>query len=287
MGFWKNLWNEVKSTAKEVATEIKSAAKEAAKGVANAAKYVGEKLEDAGEWIDRKISNLGKKKNPPPFDTSFISSSSSSPGSTSSSNSSKANEEMEKRAREAENHAITVWQEGEDGKGGAKERAKAREIEVKKTYKDIYKPYFENFEEVLDSELMDEIKEYVNDTSRSFANTLRDEVNAKVNSSYQPWKQLLSSHPSPEQIIAYCDKVYADADNNLLDLLQTAIESTNKFIGERVSKYNEDKAKALAKMKESLVKLTSDEETKAQELKKIAEELTVAQFIAYEASIEI
>ena len=39
-------------------------------------------------------------------------------------------------------------------------------------------------------------------------------------------------------------------------------------------------------MKDSLVKLTADEETKAQELKKIAEELAVAQFIANETSLD-
>lgn len=270
MPFLKNLWEEVKSTAKDVA-----------RGVAKAAKYVGGKLEDAGKWIDRKISDLGKKKDPKPIDTSFTSSGFSSSGSTSSYSSSNANEEREKKAREAENEAITGYQKD------VEKLAKEREEEVKKTYLDVYKPYFADFDEVLDTVLMDEIKKHVNETSLSFANTLRDEVNTKVNSSYQPWKQLLSSYHSPEQIKAYCDKVYTDADNNLLDLLQTSIENTNKYIGEKVSKYNEDKAKALAKMKESLVKLTSDEETKAQELNKIAEELTVAQFIAYEASIEI
>ena len=84
----------------------------------------------------------------------------------------------------------------------------------------------------------------------------------------------------------YCDKVYTEADNNLLDLLQSAIEDTNKFISKCVIKYNDDKAKALKEMKDSLVKLTADEETKAQELKKIAEELAVAQFIANETSLD-
>ena len=284
MGFWKNLWSEVKSVAKEVATEVKSAAKEVATevatGVAQGAKYVGKKLEQAGNWIDKTISNLGKKKKAPDIDTGFVSSATKSSDPTPS-ESSKANEEREKRAREEENEAITGYQKN------IEKLAKEREAKVKKTYLDIYKPCFADFEEVFDSELMDEIKSYVNDASRSFTNTLRDEVNTKVNSSYQPWKQLILSHPSPKQVKAYCEKVYSDADNNLLGLLQSAIEDTNKFISQCVIKYNEDKAMALSEMKESLIKLTSDEETKAQELNKIAEELTVAQFIAYEASLEV
>lgn len=273
MGFWSNLWSDVKSTAKSVA-----------KGVAKGAKYVGEKLKEAGEWIDKTISDLGKKKSGPTINTSFSSSSSSSSSNSNSSssyNSSSANEERKKREREKENEAITQYQKE------VEQRAKSREKAVKSAYLKIYKEYISDFEEVFESELMDEIKNHVNYTSRSFTNTLRDEVNTKVNSSYQPWKQLISSHPSSEQLQAYCDKVYTEADNNLLDLLQSSIEDTNKFISKCIIKYNEDKAKALAEMKESLVKLTSDEETKAQELKKIAEELAVAQFIANETSIEI
>ena len=88
-----------------------------------------------------------------------------------------------------------------------------------------------------------------------------------------------------ERLQAYCDKVYTEADNNLLDLLQKSIEDTNKYISRCIIKYNEDKAKALSDMKSSLIKLTSDEETKSKELQKIAEELIVAQFIINETSL--
>lgn len=277
MGFWGNVWSSVKSAAKDVAS-----------GVAKATKYVGEKLKEAGEWIDKTISDLGKKKSGPTIDTTFTSTgsssssgSSSSYGSGSSSGSSSANEERKKKEQERENKAITQYQ------NEVEQRAKSREKAVKDAYVKIYREYIADFEEVLDSELMEEIKSYVKNTSRSFTNTLRDEVNTKVNSSYQPWKQLISSHPTPKRLQAYCDKVYTEADNNLLDLLQSAIEDTNKFISKCIIKYNDDKAKALTEMKESLVKLTADEETKAQELKKIAEELAVAQFIANETSLDI
>ncbi len=268
MGFWSNVGSFLKSAAKEVAS-----------GVAKATKYVGEKLKEAGEWVDKTISNLGKKESGPTINTSFTSSTSSS-SSNSSSSSSSANEERKKKARERENEAITQYQ------NEVEQRAKSREKAVKETYLKIYKEYIADFEEVLDTDLMDDIKSYVKKTSHSFINTLRDEVNTKVNSSYQPWKQLISSHPSPKRLQDYCDKVYTEADNNLLDLLQSAIEDTNKFISKCVIKYNDDKAKALKEMKDSLVKLTADEETKAQELKKIAEELAVAQFIANETSLD-
>lgn len=273
MEFWGNVWSSVKSVAKDVAS-----------GLAEATKYVGEKLKEAGEWIEKTISDLGKKKSGPTINTSFTSStssSSSSYSSSSSSNSSTANEERKKKERERENEAITQYQ------NEVEQRAKSREKAVKDAYLKIYKEYIADFEEVLDSELMDEIKSYVKNTSRTFTNTLRDEVNTKVNSSYQTWKQLISSHPSPKRLQEYCDRVYTEADNNLLDLLQSAIEDTNKFISKCIIKYNDDKAKALKEMKDSLVKLTADEETKAQELKKIAEELAVAQFIANETSLDI
>lgn len=260
MGFLDNVWSSVKSVAKDVAS-----------GIAEATKYVGEKLKEAGEWIEKTISDLGKKKSGPTINTNF----------TSSSSSSTANEERKKKERERENEAINQYQ------NEVEQRAKSREKAVKDAYLKIYKEYIADFKEVLDSELMDEIESYVKNTSHKFTNTLRDEVNTKVNSSYQPWKQLISSHPTSKRLQEYCDKVYTEADNNLLDLLQSAIEDTNKFISKCIIKYNDDKAKALKEMKDSLVKLTADEETKAQELKKIAEELAVAQFIANETSLDI
>ncbi len=260
MGFWGNVWSSVKSVAKDVAS-----------GIAEATKYVGEKLKEAGEWIDKTISDLGRKKPGPEIDPNFP------PSGPSSS----SNEEWKKTERERENEAITQYQ------NEVEQRAKSREKAVRDAYLKIYKEYIADFEEVLDSELMDEIKSYVKNISHTFTNTLRDEVNTKVNSSYQPWKQLISIHPTPKRLQEYCDRVYTEADNNLLDLLQSAIEDTNKFISKCIIKYNDDKAKALKEMKDSLVKLTADEETKAQELKKIAEELAVAQFIANETSLDI
>lgn len=268
MGFWKKVGNFFK----EAATEIAS-------GIAEGTKYLGEKLQDAGKWIDKTISNLGKKETGPIIGHDFVSPTPKHKNGEPISPS--ANEEEIKRKREKENEVITQYQ------NKVERRAKSREDAVKKAYLKIYDEYISDFEAVLDDELMTDIKNFVDSASDLFSNTLRDEVNTKVNSSYQPWKQLISSHPTPKQLQDYCDKVYTEADNNLLDLFQAAIEDTNKHISKCINKYNDDKAKALSEMKKSLVKLTSDEETKAQELKKIAEELAVAQFISNEASVEI
>lgn len=258
MGFWKDLCKGIKDGAKELWEDTKWAARELASDISRG-------LKKASEWID----NLGKKKSGPKIDTTF-------PGTSTNS----INEEDKKRKRERENEAITQYQQQ------IEERAKSREKDVKNAYLKIYAEYIAAFEKVFGNDIISSIKNYVNDKSLSFANTLRDEVNTKVNSSYQPWKQLISMHPSAKQLQDYCDKVYTDADNNLLDSLQSAIEETNKFISKCINKYNDDKATALSEMKHSLINLTADEETMAQELKKIAEELVVAQFIYNEASIE-
>lgn len=261
MGFWKAItehaekaWNKTKEIG------------------AKAAKYAGEKLQKAGEWI----SNLGKKGDGPKIEN-FSSGSKSGTSSPCSSHS--ANEEERKRRRERENKAITEYQ------NQIEQRAKSRENAVKRAYLKIYNEYISDFTNVFEEDVIKDIKTYVEKRSNTFINTLRDEVNEKVNSSYQPWKQLVYSHPSTERLQAYCDKVYTEADNNLLDLLQKSIEDTNKYISRCIIKYNEDKAKALSDMKSSLIKLTSDEETKSKELQKIAEELIVAQFIINETSL--
>jgi len=132
---------------------------------------------------------------------------------------------------ERENEAIAQYQHK------IERRAGEREASVKKTYIKIYAVYISDFDKVLDKEPIADIKNFVQDASELFTNTLRNEVNAKVNSSYLPWKQLVSCHPSQKQLQDYCNKVYKEADNNLLDLLKAAILDTNKYI-EKVTLYD-------------------------------------------------
>lgn len=271
MGFWSNVWSSVKSVAKDVASDV-----------AKATKYVGSKIEQAGNWIEKKISGLGKKKSSPTWTEDLSSSGSQSTSSSGySSNSTNLNEEKKKQEILKENEAIANYQ------AKVEKDANSREEAVKNLYLEIYDGYISDFAEVFDKDIMEDIDAFVKKESKSFEHTMRDEVNTKVNASYQPWKELVASHPTKKRLQNYCNKVVAEADNSLLDLLQTRIEETNKFISNCINKHNNDRARALTIMKERLIKLSSDEETKAQELKKIAEELAVAQFIANETSLDI
>lgn len=265
MGFWSNAWSNLKAGAKEVAHDL-----------GKAAKYVGQKIEQAGDWIDNKINSLGKNKSKPEFKSST--SSDHYYSSNTSSNSTTINEEQVKESIVRENDDIERFQKN------AKKEAASREREVKKFYLSIYNKYISDFAEVFDQDIIKEIDKFIKNKSNSFKHVIRDEVNTKINSSYQPWKDFISKHPNEMQIQEFCDKVYNEADNNLLDLLQEVIEETNKYISKCITKYNEDRAYALSVLKESLINLSSNEETKAQELKRIAEQLVVAQFIAHEAS---
>ncbi len=114
---------------------------------------------------------------------------------------------------------------------------------------------------------------------------MRDEVNTKVSSSYSEWDDLMSD-PDVDvaQIQEYCDTVYNTADDNLLDSFNQAVSETNDHIKDVVNKYNNDKAKHLKSLKESLVKLSSDEATKSAEIKAIYEKLAIIQFINFESS---
>lgn len=148
-------------------------------------------------------------------------------------------------------------------------------------YLSIYENYISYLSEIFDDEIIKNIKVIIKDNSMSLINTLRNEIDVKV--TFNLCKHLLSDS-SYTKIRGYCDRVYTDADNNLLDLLQEAIEDTNDYISKCIVKYNEDKALALAKHKKSLINLTADDESNAKELKQIAEELAVAEFIANEAT---
>lgn len=232
-----------------------------AKKVANA---VGNGLSKAGEYL----SNIGKAKPAPKIDYD--------PPKTDT-----TNEEKKKAEALREAEAIAKFQ------SDVQKQANEREIVIKKEFIRTYNEFIPAFAEILDEELLNSIKGCIRRNSKKFTNFLRDKVNTRVSPSYQQWKDLVSKHPSNSQLQSYCDRVYKDADDELLDLLQETINETNAFISKCVNKYNEDRAKALADMKDSLVNLTSDEETKAQELKKIAEELAVVSFIAHEASKNI
>ena len=276
MGFW----NKMRTWGSSVYSSTKEGVKIIAKKTAEGIKYLGEKLEEAGDSLERAISKLGKKETGPSIDYPLSGYSSSSIGGSSISNQT-LNEEKIKKETQFENDAITKYQ------NEFQKRAKKREKSIKKTYLDTYKNYLVSFSKIFDEDMIAEIENYVKGIAKKFDNTLRNKVNNYINPSYIKWKQLLASNPPKHEVQQYCDDIYTEADNELLDLLQSAIENTNKYICDCIIKHNEDKAKALTELKNSLVMLSSDEETKAQELQKIAEELVVAQFIEHNSSSDL
>lgn len=274
------LFDKICKFGKSVWEGTKTVATKAVEYTAKATKVIGETLVDVADAISDALSSLGKKKTPPPkFDPPFGDDLPGDP--PGGKGKQKSNEEKEKKRIQREAEAIAKYQEK------VATQAEERESDVKFAYLKLYSKYVRDFSEVLDRDLIKEIEDFIKGKSEIFNNTMKKEVNTLVSPSYNPWKRLIKNHPTEDQLQNYCDKAFKDADNNLLDLLQSAIEDTNKFISKCIIKYNNDEAKALKEMKDSLVKLTADEETKAQELKKIAEELAVAQFIANETSLDI
>ena len=238
--------------------------------------FVGDKLKQVGVWIKesfKTIKTLDPPPPPPPPNPNPTLPGNPIPGSTNWSQQS-INDDIIKEAIDLENKLIERYQKE------VARRAKSREKAVKIAYLNIYEQCLDDFKLVLDKDVIDEIEDYTAKKSKVFSNTMRDEVNEKVNSSYIPWIKLTKNHPTERELRKYCNQVYFNADSNLLDLLQSSIKDTNSFIRKCVNKYNEDKAKALIEMKESLKKLTAEDENyKFEELSKIAEENAITEFI--------
>lgn len=266
MGFFdgiKKFCSNVASVAKDVASEIKEDAK-------RAARWTGEKIQRGAQWVADKLESALAKDDAPTWEGDTGGSS------TSSSNLSDEENKAEK-TRQAED--VANWQ------AKVQKKAKKREKTIQKTYKDLYDPTIQELEEIFDEEIIEEIQSYIDEKSTSFKNQMRDEVNTKVSSSYSEWDGLISDpYVDNAKIQRYCDDVYNTADDNLLDLFTNAVAETNAHIKDIVNKYNNDKAKHLNALKESLIKLSSDEATKSAEIKAIYEKLAVIQFINFESS---
>ena len=231
------------------------------------------KVEKGLDWVVEKIEKLDKKLQGPKIKEPITTTKPPKNGGTSVSN-----EEYEKKQTQLEAEVIAEYQEE------IEERAIKRESSVKNLYSNIYNNYISKFKGVFDEDVIKNLKVFIKTKENIFKNRLRNEVNSKVNPSCKKWQRLIARNASHNEIQSYCDRVYTDADNNLLDLLQEAIEDTNDYISKCIVKYNEDEALALAKLKKSLINLTADDESNAKELKQIAEELAVAEFIANEAT---
>lgn len=266
MGFFdglKKFCSNVYNGAKEVASEIKEDAK-------RAARWTGEKIQKGAQWVADKLDSVLAKDDAPEWEGG----SSSSGSSTSTTYNSE--EEKAEKTRQAED--VADWQ------AKVQKKARKREKTIQNTYKKLYEETILQLEEIFDEELIDDIQSYIDEKSKSFKNQMRDEVNTKVSSSYSEWDDLMSD-PDVDvaQIQKYCDEVYNTADDNLLDSFTQAVSDTNNHIKDIVNKYNNDRAKHLKSLKDSLIKLSSDEATKSAEIKSIYEKLAVIQFINNES----
>jgi len=153
---------------------------------------------------------------------------------------------------------------------------------VTERYRNIYDNYLKMFQPIFAEDIIADINNFVDMHGKAFKNIMRDSINSRVSPANHSWQRLTKSdNVSMSAIQKYCNQAYTDANNELLELLQTTIEETNAYISHCVVKYNDDRAKTLADMKESLIKLSADEESAASELRKIAEEFAVAEYISH------
>lgn len=240
-------WDTIKSVGSSIYNGAKTA-------IRNAASWVAKQLEDKPKTYERVNYD---------YTPSHMSS-----------------EEEEKARIKEHNKAISDYQ-----KRIAK-RTDKREKQIQSAYKGAY---IEVIDELERSGIdVADIRLFIDTKAISFENVMRDEVNTKVSPSYYEWKSLIDNVDSTQKDMdKYTKKVYDEAENKLLDLLEVAYAETNEFIKQRTDKYLTDKSNALQTMKESLVNLTKDKESQERELQKIAVEYTTMLLIEHEAEKEI
>lgn len=235
-------------------------------GAKAAARWTGEKIKNGAEWVAKKMERALQKDtapewNPEPDNTEPV------------------GYEEEKARVQKEANEVEQWQ------SKVKIKARKRERAIQNAFKNVYEPTITQLEEIFDEEIIDEIQSFIDEKSKCFKNKIRDEVNTKVSSSYGAWNDLISlPNLTKKQIQEYCDNVYNTADNNILELLKSSIDETNKHIKDVVNKYNNDRAKHQKSLKESLLRLSADETTRTAEIKSIYEKLAVILFINFESN---
>lgn len=260
----KDAYDEGKKFCKDAYDGSKELVSDIKKETKKVAKWTGQQIQKGTTWVGNTLGDVLKKLDVPTWDLP-IPPLSDNP------------RDAKRRIKQiAEN--VTAWQPK------VEEKASEREKTIQKTYKELYKPILNQLKEILDEELMAEIQAFIDEKSKFFENQIRDEVNTKVSPSYPEWDKLMAdSNLTITKVQKYCNEVYYTADNNLLDSFGQAVNETNDYITEKVNKYNDNKEKHLNSLKESLVKLSSDEATKSEEINDLYKELAVIQFINHEA----
>lgn len=155
-------------------------------------------------------------------------------------------------------------------------------IQEEKAISDIYDEVHKSIVSKLKEQSIDtaSIEKYIKEQKKRFSHVMRNEVNERVNPCCEEWEELMDDEYSTKSDIKeYTDSVYRDAQHLLYDTLSTVTKDTALFIEKYVKKYLSDRRNALKSMKQSLVNMTSDEETRDKEIQKLSEEYATMLFI--------
>lgn len=185
---------------------------------------------------------------------------------------------------EARENAVTEYQKR------IKEKTSKRESQVQEAYMEAYAGIIDTLEKN-DVEVLS-IRHYMEERKSAFSHTMRDEINTKVSTGYQDWDRIVKQVPESDSDVKrikkemddYTKRVYDKAENHLLDKLSDAFDVTNTHIQKSIDKCLKDKRDALTMMKQNMVELTQDKESRDKRLLRIAQESALMQFVDYEVT---
>ena len=159
--------------------------------------------------------------------------------------------------------------------------AKTYEGIVRDAYLKKYKPITKALRVIMDTR---HIEKFIKSKSKTFANLMRDEINSEITLGNRKLKALmddtsLSQLEYKHAIQDFADKIYDNAKDNLLDVLESVFSETDSYIKIHVSKFLQDEQKTLIAMKENMQKLCQEGGARERELEKIGMEYATLSFI--------
>lgn len=168
-------------------------------------------------------------------------------------------------------------------------RASEYELQIKKQYYQTYSLILEELEKHMD---VSPIRKKIDETSKLFKNKMRDKVNAEINVGNRKLTALMDDisldfESYRTKVNEYTDSIYYSAREELLKLLQVAVNDTNKFISEYANKFMQETILLAEQHKNILDNLTKEGEIREAQLAKSAEEYSVLMLIKQEAETNI
>lgn len=136
------------------------------------------------------------------------------------------------------------------------------------------------------------INGFIDKKSKIFKNQMRDEVNSKISIGNRHLIMLMDDTTIGDseynrKIQEYADSVFEKAKDNLLLTLQQLISETNHYISTNAKKFLQDEQEILKELKDNLLNLSKEGETKERELEKISSEYSTLLFIKEIAEREV